>query len=110
MPRYSTPATCSGDGRLPDKAHAQGRCHRSGHPRAYPVPLQGFLYLVVIMDWLSRAVLAWRLSNTLDADFCVEALEEALSRYGRPEIFSKRPWRLSVLACAREAPSVCFEH
>ena len=49
---------------------------------------KGFLYLVVIMDWFSRAVLAWRLSNTLDADFCVEALEEALSRYGRPEIFN----------------------
>src|SRR2546421_6907115 len=49
---------------------------------------KGFLYLVVIMDWVSPAVLAWRLSNTLDADFCVEALEEALSRYGRPEIFN----------------------
>jgi putative transposase len=49
---------------------------------------KGFLYLVVIMDWVSRAVLAWRLSNTLDADFCGEALEEALSRYGRPEIFN----------------------
>src|SRR6202047_3220420 len=40
---------------------------------------KGFLYLVMIMDWFSRAVLAWRLSNTLDADFCVEALEEALT-------------------------------
>src|SRR6202007_2093674 len=49
---------------------------------------KGFLYLVVIMDWVSRAVLAWRLSNTLSADFCVEALEEALSRSGRPEIFN----------------------
>jgi putative transposase len=49
---------------------------------------QGFLYLVVIMDWASRAVLAWRLSNTLGAEFCVEALEEALCRYGRPEIFN----------------------
>jgi putative transposase len=49
---------------------------------------KGFLYLVVVMDWVSRAVLAWRLSNTLGADFCVEALEEALSRYGRPEIFN----------------------
>jgi putative transposase len=49
---------------------------------------KGFLYLVVVMDWASRAVLAWRLSNTLGADFCVEALEEALSRYGRPEIFN----------------------
>ena len=49
---------------------------------------KGFLYLVVIMDWVSRAVLAWRLSNTLGADFCIEALEEALSQYGRPEIFN----------------------
>jgi putative transposase len=49
---------------------------------------KGFLYLVVIMDWVSRAVLAWRLSNTLAADFCVDALEDALSRYGRPEIFN----------------------
>ncbi len=49
---------------------------------------KGFLYLVVIMDWMSRAVLAWRLSNTLGAEFCVEALEEALFRYGRPEIFN----------------------
>ena len=40
------------------------------------------------MDWVSRAVLAWRLSNTLGAEFCVEALEEALSRYGQPEIFN----------------------
>jgi transposase InsO family protein len=49
---------------------------------------KGFLYLVVIMDGASRTVLTWRLSNTLGADFCVEALEEALSRYGRPEIFN----------------------
>ncbi len=48
---------------------------------------RGFLYLVVIMDWYSRYVLAWRLSNTLDADFCVDALQEAL-RQGRPEIFN----------------------
>ena len=47
----------------------------------------GFLYLVVIMDWYSRYVLSWRLSNTLDADFCVEALEEALLK-GRPDIFN----------------------
>jgi putative transposase len=53
------------------------------------IPLaKGFLYLVVIMDWYSRAVLAWRLSNTLHADFCVEALEEALQRFGKPEIFN----------------------
>ena len=47
----------------------------------------GFMYLVVIMDWYSRYVLAWRLSNTLDADFCVEALEAAL-RKGKPDIFN----------------------
>jgi putative transposase len=47
----------------------------------------GFMYLVVIMDWYSRYVLAWRLSNTLDADFCVEALEEAL-RKGKPDVFN----------------------
>jgi putative transposase len=49
---------------------------------------RGFLYLVVVMDWVSRVVLSWRLSNTLGADFCVEALEEALARYGKPEIFN----------------------
>jgi putative transposase len=48
---------------------------------------RGFLYLVAIIDWYSRYVLSWRLSNTLDADFCVEALEEALSK-GRPDIFN----------------------
>ena len=48
---------------------------------------RGFLYLVTIMDWYSRYVISWRLSNTLDADFCVEALEEALRR-GQPDIFN----------------------
>ena len=53
------------------------------------IPVQrGFLYLAAIMDWATRHVLAWRLSNTMDARFCVEALEEALSRYGRPEIMN----------------------
>jgi putative transposase len=53
------------------------------------IPLKrGFMYLVAVMDWYSRKVLAWRLSNTLDADFCVSALEEAIRRYGRPEIFN----------------------
>ena len=49
---------------------------------------KGFLYLVAVIDWASRAVLSWRLSNTMDASFCVEALEEALARHGRPEIFN----------------------
>ena len=48
----------------------------------------GCLYLVAIMDWASRHVLAWRLSNTLDAGFCVEALDDALARHGPPEIFN----------------------
>jgi len=49
---------------------------------------RGFFYLVAIMDWTSRKVLSWRLSNTLDTEFCVAALEEALQRYGTPEIFN----------------------
>ena len=49
---------------------------------------KGFMYLVAVMDWYSRKVLSYRLSNTLDSDFCVEALEEALSRYGTPDIFN----------------------
>jgi putative transposase len=49
---------------------------------------RGFLYLVAIMDWASRAVLAWRLSNTMDVSFCVSALTEALARFGTPEIFN----------------------
>ena len=53
------------------------------------IPMRrGFLYLVAVMDWASRRVLAWRLSNTMEADFCIEALDEALARYGRPEIFN----------------------
>jgi putative transposase len=49
---------------------------------------RGFCYLVAIMDWASRRVMAWRLSNTLDASFCIEALEEAIRKYGTPEIFN----------------------
>ena len=53
------------------------------------IPIKrGFLYLVAIMDWHSRKVLSWRLSNTMDTCFCVEALEEALALYGVPEIFN----------------------
>ena len=52
------------------------------------IPVQrGFLHLVAVMDWATRHVPAWRLSNTMDGRFCVEALNEALSRYGSPEIF-----------------------
>lgn len=49
---------------------------------------KGFVYLVAIIDWHSRYVLAWELSNTLDADFCVETLKRALEQYGNPEIFN----------------------
>ena len=49
---------------------------------------RGFLYLVAIMDWHSRKVLSWRLSNSMDAGVCVEALKDALARYGSPEIFN----------------------
>jgi len=53
------------------------------------IPVRGgFLYLAAIMDWATRKVLSWRLSNTMHADFCVEALQEALSRFGKPEIFN----------------------
>ena len=95
--------------------HEQERPGRTGHPRhpahrIYPyllkgmvidrpnqvwcadityIPVQrGFLYLVAIMDWATRHVLAWRLSNTMDVRFCLEALNEALARYGKPEIFN----------------------
>ena len=49
---------------------------------------RGFLYLVAIIDWASRAVLAWRLSNSMDVSFCLDALDEALARFGKPEIFN----------------------
>ena len=48
----------------------------------------GFMYLVAVMDWHSRKVLSWRLSNTLEADFCVEAVEDAIGQYGTPEVFN----------------------
>ena len=49
---------------------------------------KGFVYLVAIVDWFSRKVLAWRVSISMEVDFCVEALEEALARFGKPEIFN----------------------
>jgi putative transposase len=53
------------------------------------LPMQrGFVYLAAVMDWATRRVLAWRVSNTLTADFCLEAVEEAIARYGKPEIFN----------------------
>ena len=53
------------------------------------IPMRrGFVYLFAVMDWASRKVLAWRISNTLTTDFCIEAVQEALHRYGKPEIFN----------------------
>ena len=49
---------------------------------------RGFVYLFAVMDWASRKVLAWRISNTMTTDFCIEAVQEAIHRYGRPEIFN----------------------
>jgi putative transposase len=49
---------------------------------------RGFLYLVAVMDWATRKVLSWRVPNTMDVEFCLEALEEALGRFGRPGIFN----------------------
>jgi putative transposase len=53
------------------------------------VPMaKGFVYLVAVMDWFSRRVLSWRVSITMDSDFCVAALAEAMEKYGRPEVFN----------------------
>lgn len=49
---------------------------------------RGFIYLTAVIDWFTRRVLSWRVSITLEAAFCIEALEEALTRFGRPEIFN----------------------
>ena len=54
----------------------------------YIAMARGFVYLAAVVDWFSRRVLAWRLSITMEAGFCVEALEEALAKHGRPEIFN----------------------
>jgi putative transposase len=60
------------------------------------IPMRkGFLYLVAIVDWYIRKVLNWRLSSTMDTDFCVSALEEALARYGVSDIFNTEPLQLS---------------
>ncbi len=56
------------------------------------IPMKrGFVYLFAVMDWASRRVLAWRLSNTLTTDFCIEAVQEAIHRYGKPDIFNTNP-------------------
>ena len=70
------------------------------------IPMRrGFLYLVAIMDWWSRRVLAWRLSNTMDADFCIEALDDAMARFGTPTIFNTDSQKM--VASSRV---VCLKH
>jgi putative transposase len=65
------------------------RVHRVWSCDITHIPMaRGFLYLVAVIDWCSRLVLSWRLSNTMDKTFCVEALQAALDRYGKPEIFN----------------------
>ena len=59
---------------------------RPTHP--YIPMSRGFVYLAAVVDWFSRKILAWRLSITLETEFCIEAVEEALARHGRPEIFN----------------------
>ncbi len=49
---------------------------------------RGFIYLVTVLDWHSRRVLSWRVSNTMTTDFCLEAVREAIARYGAPDIFN----------------------
>ena len=49
---------------------------------------RGFIFLAAVMDWFTRRILAWRVSITLEADFCIEAVQEALARHGTPEIFN----------------------
>jgi transposase InsO family protein len=57
-------------------------------PVTYVPMARGFVYLAAVIDWFSRRVLSWRLSITMEAGFCVEAVEEALARHGKPEIFN----------------------
>jgi putative transposase len=70
------------------------------------IPMRrGFVYLAAVMDWASRRVLAWRLSNTLTTDFCVEALEEAIEQYGTPDIVNTDQGH----PCLGEVPASGFE-
>lgn len=57
---------------------------------------RGFIYLAAVLDWFTRRVLAWRVSITLEADFCIEALEEVLTKYGAPEIFKTDSQKMIV--------------
>lgn len=94
MPIYQKPDTSR-----PAKGHKTYPCLLGGLRVERPnqvwcaemtyLPMRrGFLYLVAVMDWFTRKVLAWRISNTLEADFCVEALNEAIHKFGPPEIMN----------------------
>lgn len=73
----------------PTLRHAKlGKIHPAVLGRLRPALTQSFIYLVAVMDWLTRLVLAGRVSITLEADSCVEAVKDALARYGTPEIFN----------------------
>ena len=76
-------------------------------PYTYIPMGRGFLYLVAVMDWATRTVLSWRLSNTLDNTFCREALQEALECYGKPEIFNTdqgSQFRAAILSRSSSRP------
>jgi len=93
------------EGRSPEPCLGDGHHPRLRGGRLY-IPLrQGFLYLVAIIDWATRRVLSWRLSNTLTAGFCVEALSEALARFGKPEIFNTDQSLPSRKRGARNSPA-----
>lgn len=66
---------------------------------------RGFVYLCAVVDWFSRKVLSWRLSITMEAAFCIEAVEEALARYGKPDIFNTDSQKM--IASSR---AVCLKH
>ena len=80
--------------KLEQRAVCAERCtygsgRRSASALLTPLPMaRGFVYLCAVVDWFSRRVLSWKLSITLETAFCIEAVEEALSRYGKPEIFN----------------------
>src|SRR5271169_3019808 len=78
----------TGFSRMPTRT--SGRPTRHDPPILWTLPpmAKGFVYLVAVMDWFSRRVLAWRLSIGMETDFCVEALQEAMDRHGQPEVFN----------------------
>lgn len=72
----------------PNQVWAMETKDRAQRSLTYIPMARGFVYLTAVVDWFSRKVLAWRLSITMDVAFCVEAVEEAMARFGKPEIFN----------------------